>query len=115
MRALLNLCSKQEEVARTVQTRDAWSVVLFHHLEMLRLCAPDNMDMRLPTPFLLLRLNRDDDAYCFCRHWFAMVFVDTQHPDSRESDWIYGREENCRLKDVFQDVGEQRLNFFCAS
>ena len=115
MRARITLCTGQQTVAEQNQTRDAWTVVLDHHLEMLRLCAADNMGARMPTPFLLLRLNRDDDTYCFCRHWLGTERSNNEgHAgNTHEGDWIYPREANSRFRDVTQDVGEPCLGRFC--
>ena len=118
MRARMALCKQQQTVAEQIQTRHAWSVVIDHHLDMLRLCASDNMGLRLPTSFLLLRLNRDDDSYCFCRHWLGRERSNNEgHAgNTHEGDWIYPREANSRFRDVTQDVGEQfrEISFFLA-
>jgi len=75
----MELCFKQVNVASEVQTRNAWSLVLNHHLELLRLFGSRNKLLRWPTPFLLLFLDRDDDAYCFCRHWLGRARSDENH------------------------------------
>jgi hypothetical protein len=46
-----------------------WEPVIGHYQEMLRLCMSDNLGLCQKFPFLLLHVNRDDDAACFVVHW----------------------------------------------
>lgn len=113
IRARTALFKKQQAIAEQIQTHDAWTAVFDHHLGMLRLCAFDQTGLRLATPFLLLRLNRDDDAYCFCRHWLKSNPLIPGIENTRERDWIYPREENSRFRDITQEGGEQGLSCLC--
>ncbi|GKY92014.1 hypothetical protein MPSEU_000173000 [Mayamaea pseudoterrestris] len=45
------------------------TMALDHSMGMLRLCRGDNLGTRYNVPLLLLRLNRNDHAYSFCRFW----------------------------------------------
>ena len=99
-------------VAHQSGVKEVWEKALFHILEHLRLGAIDQMEARWRAPFLLLSLNRDDDAYAFIRFWVTLMVAVTvnliamfeKHVNSKEGDWIYPREENCRYLDIFQDI-----------
>ena len=57
------------------------------------------------TPFVLLYLNRDDDCFCFIRHWLEHFYDELHHleqPDltSRPGDWLYGHQDDCRFQDM---------------
>ena len=45
---------------------------LAHYMELLRLCHGDNMGVRFEVPFILLSLNRDQDAYDFIKWWMTI-------------------------------------------
>ena len=57
------------EVLLLVNTEEAVSAALDHLLAMLQLCRSDNMGVRALVPALYLRLQRDQDAYDFCKWW----------------------------------------------
>lgn len=68
--------------------------------------------MRFVTPFILLYLNRDDDAFDFIRYWEKADFMRGEesiaellrrHARSREGEWLYPREKNCRFLDFFEE------------
>jgi hypothetical protein len=112
----------------------ALNIVLNHALGMLRLCQGDNMGIRYGVPFILLRLNRDDHAYSFCRHWImdSLGLVDndkdddddeeeeeeeedndgreTRKPVPPEGDWPYFFESDCRFNDVYEELGVDESN-----
>ena len=98
-----------EEFAYELETVELWEKVLMHYQEMLRLCSSDNMGLRYRFPFLLLYLNRDDDAYAFCRYWTnsdedgSYEARERIHKNSKEGEWIYPREEGCRYNDFFAE------------
>ena len=73
-------------------------VALGHYLELLRLNHNDNMGIRLSVPFLLMELDRDEDAYNFIK-WWVMVYNSAQVPPSREGEWIYLTNQN-----IFEDL-----------
>lgn len=103
------LISKLTDLALKTQTLEAWTLVAEHYQECLRLNLSDNNGLRFAFPFVLLRLNRDDDAYCFCRYWITYDDWDDErgtHSSSSEGDWIYPKEEGCRYLDVFKDCEE---------
>lgn len=96
------------EAAFDVEIKSVWEKALFHSLELLRLDARDSVRMRLSVPFVLIYLNRDDDAFDFMRYLLQggagqseEDFV-RRHVRSHEGEWIYPRERNCRFLDFFQ-------------
>ena len=103
------LISKLTELAHETQTKEAWTLVAEHYLECLRLNLGDNNGLRFEFPFVLLRLNRDDDAYCFCRYWITFDDRDDEsgtHSSSQQGEWIYPKQEGCRYLDVVKDCEE---------
>jgi hypothetical protein len=58
----MTLIHKYSCLAREYQTKDAWTIVAEHYLECLRLNKNDNNGLRFALPFVLLGLNRDEDA-----------------------------------------------------
>ncbi|GAX28084.1 hypothetical protein FisN_2Hu098 [Fistulifera solaris] len=87
--------------------KQVWEKVLDLFLEHMRLGANDQMGARYQVPFLLIALNRDDDAFSFCQYWLKINEVVDSNPEtiferhlhSREGDWIYPREKDCRYLD----------------
>ena len=55
--------------------KDVWEMALFHALELLRLDASGSTDALYVTPFILLNLHRDDDAFGFIRYWTKINIV----------------------------------------
>jgi hypothetical protein len=111
MRARIDLVKILDGLAKQIQSVDAWTLVANHYLEILRLNSSDNSGQHSCVPFILLRLNRDDDAYCFCRYWARRTFDDTEgeeederYATSTEGQWMYPRQENCRYLDIFEEV-----------
>ncbi len=108
--------------------RMVWEKVMFYVSEHLRLGGPlDIMEARWRAPFFLLSLNRDDDAFSFIRYWAQLgKFVNPVpkakliiHKNSKEGDWIFPREADCRFSDVSQipknkDLQEVELPFLVA-
>lgn len=85
------------EVLLLVNTEEAVSAALDHLLAMLHLCRGDNMGVRALVPALYLRLQRDQDAYDFCKWWATkaqersydwgdktMPYLDTKDADAFE-------------------------------
>jgi hypothetical protein len=77
------------------------------YMESLRLNANDTNGLRYGFPIALLRINRDDDAYCFCRYWLTKTAEEDRQRrvSSNEGDWIYPREKDSRYKDIFAECG----------
>jgi hypothetical protein len=48
---------------------------------------------------------RDDDAFDFCLHWFRGENEDMDSSTKRPGDWIYPRQKDSRLQNVFQVCG----------
>ena len=90
------------------ETVELWEKVLGHYQELMRLSSSDNLGVRYKFPFVLLYLNRDDDAYSFCRYWINWDDEDhdereQKHLESKENDWLYPKEEGCRYLDIFEE------------
>ncbi|GKZ00618.1 hypothetical protein MPSEU_001013900 [Mayamaea pseudoterrestris] len=79
-----------------------------HNLGLLRLCHGDNKGVRYATPFVLLRLNRDDHAYSACRYWLKEQFSMSGNQRTltqADGDWPFPFEENCRFNDICEELG----------
>ncbi|KAH7073745.1 hypothetical protein BKA63DRAFT_491720 [Paraphoma chrysanthemicola] len=87
------------EALLKVNTVQAVTVALEHLLEMLQLCRSDNMGVRDVVPGLYLRLERDQDAYGFCK-WWAEVGEDANY-DFGDTDLPYLDTKDA---DAFEDV-----------
>lgn len=103
--------------AQESKVKQVWEKALFYLLENLRLGATDNLGSRLRVPFVLLLLNRDDDSYCFIRYWNEIdsdlnVALEQMYRNSlntKEGEWIYARERDCRYVDMFEHYSNQEL------
>lgn len=97
------------------EVKQVWEKALYHLLEHLRQGAIDHMEIRFRVPFLLLYLNRDDDAFCFIRYWVKLSEVIRKnleaiyyaHVDTKEGDWIYSHETNCRYSNLFEQTSKR--------
>jgi hypothetical protein len=104
------------DIALRYETKNAWEAVVEHYQEILRLCELDNLVLRFRFPFLLLHLNRDDDAFDFCRDWCIEVDPEERellHINSQEGDWIYGHEKDCRYLEIFEECPDERPHSMC--
>lgn len=63
-----------------INTRTSVQAQVEHLLDMLRLCRSDNMGVRNIVPFLLLRVNRDQQCYDFLKWWHTTG-------DDHQYDW----------------------------
>ena len=104
MRTRTKLCLKQTSVAMQLQTIEVWTVMLGHHLDMMRLCSDADNGLEMsPPPFLMLRLNRDDDAYCYCRRALGRT-------DWADMDLTFTNDTaNSRFRDAMEDVSGEQL------
>lgn len=97
------------------EIKQVWEKALYHFLEHLRQGAIDHMEARFRVPFILLYLNRDDDAFCFIRYWVQLSKVIRKEPEAifevhentKVGDWIYSREANCRYSNLFEQTSRQ--------
>ena len=71
--------------------------------------------MTYGTPFILLYLNRDDDAFDFIRHWVKVgvirdsdgfVELMRRHVQSKEGEWFFPRQKDSRFQDIFEEIPE---------
>lgn len=91
------------DLASSLETVEAWQLVLGHQLELLPLIRGDNIGIHKSILPVLLYLNRDDDCMDFIGWWYrdyAKEF-DEQFPESSPGDWIFGRNPDARLMDIF--------------
>lgn len=61
-----------------VKTAEAVQTALDHLMDMHRLCRGDNMGLRNYTPFVLLRLGKDQESYDFMK-WYATTGDDAHY------------------------------------
>ncbi len=90
------------------EVKEVWEKALFHYLEVLRLDERNGFKTKFRAPFILLYLNRDDDAYASIRYRLQHDDLDSdeileRHKRSREGDWLYDGEVNCRYRDIFEE------------
>lgn len=83
----------QTVVAHQLETRDAWSLLLNHDLDMVMLCGGANEGLQTNAPFLMLSLKCDDFAYCYCRQ--ALGELGGQH-DTDTNPRPVARSEACQ-------------------
>ena len=115
MRASLALTKKQMSFALMSNMLKMWELCLNNSLELLRLSRNDNMGVRYCVPFLLLRVNRDDDAFSFCKYWILdiKVGIDTEkHYQSKKGDWLYERKKNIRFDKIDEKYFESMSTAF---
>jgi hypothetical protein len=116
MTARWGLMETYWEAACQAETKAVWEKVLYHSLALLRLEMFDVMEMRYITPFILLDLQRDDDAFAFVRYFISLDYLGDAATDDlqrryiqcQEGNWVYPREENCRFLDIFQECSRMR-------
>jgi hypothetical protein len=108
MEARTHLADSYWTAAYDSEVKEVWEKALFHYLELLRLDASYKCEVRFRVPFILLYLNRDDEAYAFIRYWLNFGNQDydevvARHGRSHEGDWMYPFEPNCRFLDIFKE------------
>lgn len=113
MRARLAVVEQLEMMNWNLETKRGWKMVLGHMQDMLRLCGSDNLGLRYRFPFVLINLNRDDDAYCFIRYWMEdsdSVYESRErmHQESKEGDWLYPKEDGARYKDILEERPDKK-------
>ncbi|GAX25584.1 hypothetical protein FisN_28Hh054 [Fistulifera solaris] len=106
--ALFSLANSCWNSAYEWEVREVWEKSLSHYLELLRLDVGHHCETRFRVPFILLYLNRDDDAYCFMRYWlnFGAEDDDTilaRHASYCQGDWLYPVEPDCRSNDIAEE------------
>ncbi|GAX21174.1 hypothetical protein FisN_14Hu385 [Fistulifera solaris] len=96
------------DVAYDYEVKEVWEMALNHFLELVRLDPEYHCEVGYYVPLALLYLNRDDDAYAFVRYVINVENLDSneilsRHARSREGDWVYPVEMNCRYSDIFKE------------
>jgi hypothetical protein len=88
------------EALGKIHTHDSVLAQYDHFRDMLRLCRGDNMGVRSQVPALLLRLDRDQEAYDFIK-WYQT--------EGRRGDYDWGDMElgflDIKNADAFEDIG----------
>jgi hypothetical protein len=91
--------------------KEVWELCLYHHLEHPRLGILDRYGTRLQVPFVLLSLNRDDDASTFIHTWIYLdsaiaskVTAVRENWPSSEGEWVYHRQPGCRYSNVIEGM-----------
>ncbi|GAX25585.1 hypothetical protein FisN_28Hu055 [Fistulifera solaris] len=108
LESLFNLANSYWLAAYESEIKEVWEKALFCYSEILRLNIAHQCDVRFRVPLILLYLNRDDDAYSFIRYWINFEEQDdtelfSRHERSREGDWVFPLEPNCRFLDIFEE------------
>jgi hypothetical protein len=93
------------------EIKQVWEAALFHCEKAIKVRADYNLEVRVQIPFILLYLNRDDEAYAYIRYWFQEGIHGRSRP--------YPIETKCRFLDIFEenikaDMGNLRLPLFVA-
>ncbi|GAX27806.1 hypothetical protein FisN_13Hu087 [Fistulifera solaris] len=111
MNSLRSLVTSFVVAAHEADIKQVWETTLAHALELQRLDAIGPQDIRCMTPFMLLNLNRDDDAFDFMRHWMKIddhnfdvqTTLMIRYAAVQKGQWIYPRKTNSRFLDIFQE------------
>ena len=115
MRARLAVVDQIERMNWDLDTKRGWDMVAAHMLDMLRLNASDNIGLRFRFPFILINLNRDDDAYCFVSCWMqdwdsTYEEREKMHARSKEGDWLYPKEDGARFGDILEQHPDKKYH-----
>ena len=89
------------------RSKPMFEAALAHYLELLRLTYTprfgDQLELRHKVPFILLLLNRDQDAYNFIKWWANIIplgdFDFDPRPKAKKGEWIY-----LVGQDIFEDL-----------
>ena len=101
------------KVADQQELLSSYEQVLEHNLEVMRMS--HNEGMHEQTVLLLLKMNRDEDAYNFIK-WLAAIDPDGNYdwgmiPESTKGgEWLYLEGQN-RFEDLFK-VGSRKQHLF---
>eukprot|EP01084_Bolivina_argentea_P276557 471901_1 len=109
--------------ARSKEIKPMYESALDHYMELLRLCHGDNLSVRDEAIFILLRLNRIEDAYNFIKWWMTIDLNENynwnQPPISKQGEWLYLQNEDIH-EDLLQIIHQKRhqrvlnLNFLAS-
>jgi hypothetical protein len=89
------LAEEYWNVAYQCEAKEIWEEALLHSLKLVSVDAEFDVGVRLRVPFILLFLNRDDEAYAYIRYWFKEGIPN-------QISRPYSVEPNCRYLDMFQ-------------
>ncbi|GAX29229.1 hypothetical protein FisN_28Lh057 [Fistulifera solaris] len=111
MRARSDLASMYWDAAYESEVREVCLRAHFHCVELMKFDAAFDVTTRIRLPFILLYLNRDDEAYAFIRYWLKVEdYTDpvydkgkSWHGRSEGGDLPIPCEPNCRFNDIFEE------------
>jgi hypothetical protein len=114
VKARFDLALALHNVAFHYNIWEYWEELLMHMQEVLRLghlFVGYDLGVRVKFPMFLLSVGRLDDAYAFCRYMVKREAESNQisltiQKGSKEGDWIYPREKNCRFNNFLQECSE---------
>ena len=94
------------EQAHYMDLKQIYDRGLSHFMELLRLIHSDNMGIRYKVPFILITLNRDEDAYNFIKWWLTIDPNGTYDwgdvpKNTKQGDWLYLTNES-----IFENFGD---------
>ena len=91
-----NLVDMYWNTAYECDIQQVWNEALFHCDKLMKVDADYDLPTRIRVPFILLYLNRDDEAYAFFRAVRNERAIDTSQPCLVEP--------NCRYLDLFKEI-----------
>jgi hypothetical protein len=113
VKAKFDLALLIHPVAVQTHCSENWEEINSHLQELVRLIhSHRGYDFGIAWKFamFLLHQGRDDDSYSICRALLRRMSApdDYSEPEgaagSKEGDWIYPREKNCRFNNIYEDV-----------
>ena len=110
MRARLVVVDEVERMNWDLESKRGWEMVAAHMQDMLRLSLSDNIGVRFRFPFVLINLNRDDDAACFIRYWMEDFEANPEktsraYARSKKGDWLLQYQAHMNLNAIRGSLG----------
>ena len=93
------LANSYLDMAHEEEYEHMYEAGLAHYFELLRLIHWDDLGLREKVPFILINLNRDDDAYNFVKWWITIdpnfdYNWDDVPQSTQQGDWLWLKNEN---------------------
>ena len=63
------------EIAMRHQSYHGIQVTLDAYLEDMSILQPSSLNLRMIVPLLMIQLGKDDEAYCFIKHWVKITIT----------------------------------------
>ena len=106
-RARLRFADSYLTMAHEEEHASMYEAGLKHYLELQRLIRSDNMGLRDKTPFIMINLNRHDDAYNFIKFWSTVDEDFWCEPKPfLEGEWMYLKDQD-RFEDPALFIGKK--------